>query len=161
MPKESSPQIHIKNNNENWTTRKLGNILKPNTEKNRDHKFNLVESVSNKYGLVKQTDQFKDYEVASKDTHNYYVIRPTTFVYNPSRINVRSIGYKKKPETLFQLFLPSMCRFRLTVILMTASYGYGCILLNLIMNVVFLARAVFVPLSPTSNFVWRILRILI
>ncbi|WP_054722611.1 restriction endonuclease subunit S [Lacticaseibacillus nasuensis] len=33
MPKESSPQIHIKNNNENWTTRKLGNILKPNTEK--------------------------------------------------------------------------------------------------------------------------------
>lgn len=62
--------------------------------KNKDLKIKNVESVSNRYGFIKQTEQFDDYTVASKDLSNYYIILEKYFSYNPSRINVGSIAYK-------------------------------------------------------------------
>ena len=58
--------------------------------------YDNVESVSNKTGFTKQTEQFDDYSVASADLSKYYVIRERQFAYNPSRINVGSIAYKEK-----------------------------------------------------------------
>lgn len=76
-----------------WEVKKLGDMLIKNTRKNKDNKYHLIESVSNKYGFVKQ-DDFFDKRVASKDTRNYYVIDKGTFAYNPSRIDVGSLAYK-------------------------------------------------------------------
>lgn len=50
--------------------------------------------MSNKYGFIRQTEQFDDYTVASNDLSNYYIILEKFFAYNPSRINVGSIAYK-------------------------------------------------------------------
>jgi type I restriction enzyme S subunit len=77
-----------------WEQRKLGDLLTKNSKKNKDLNVTNVESVSNKTGFTKQTEQFEDYSVASADLSNYYVITEKQFAYNPSRINVGSIAYK-------------------------------------------------------------------
>ena len=77
-----------------WGQERLGDCLIKNDEKNKKLEFDNVESVSNKTGFTKQTEQFDDYTVASSDLSNYYVIREKQFAYNPSRINVGSIAYK-------------------------------------------------------------------
>ena len=78
-----------------WGQERLGDCLIKNDEKNKKLEFDNVESVSNKTGFTKQTEQFDDYTVASSDLSNYYVIREKQFAYNPSRINVGSIAYKE------------------------------------------------------------------
>ncbi|WP_113842407.1 restriction endonuclease subunit S [Enterococcus cecorum] len=77
-----------------WKHHKLGNTIEKNSLRNKDLLINNVESVSNKYGFIRQTEQFDDYTVASNDLSNYYIILEKFFAYNPSRINVGSIAYK-------------------------------------------------------------------
>ncbi|WP_276320605.1 restriction endonuclease subunit S [Macrococcoides bohemicum] len=96
FPTEQSinPRIRFNGFNQDWEQRKLRDLLNKNSEKNKNLSVINVESVSNKTGFTKQTDQFEDYSVASADLSNYYVIREKQFAYNPSRINVGSIAYK-------------------------------------------------------------------
>ena len=72
----------------------LKQILKKWTKKNIDNKYHYVESVSNKYGFIAQSEQFEDRNVASLDKSNYYVIEENVFAYNPSRLNVGSLALK-------------------------------------------------------------------
>ena len=88
------PELRFEGFAEDWEERKLRDLLNKNSEKNKNLSVINVESVSNKTGFTKQTDQFEDYSVASADLSNYYVIREKQFAYNPSRINVGSIAYK-------------------------------------------------------------------
>ena len=88
------PELRFAGFAEDWEERKLRDLLNKNSEKNKKLSVINVESVSNKTGFTKQTDQFEDYSVASADLSNYYVIREKQFAYNPSRINVGSIAYK-------------------------------------------------------------------
>jgi len=76
----------------------LGEVLDKNSEKNKGQAISNVESVSNKFGFVKQDEYFEDRQIASKDTSNYYVIRKGAFAYNPSRINVGSIALKENDD---------------------------------------------------------------
>ena len=91
---KKSPQLRFEGFTDDWEDRKLRDLLNKNSEKNKNLSVINVESVSNKTGFTKQTDQFEDYSVASADLSNYYVIREKQFAYNPSRINVGSIAYK-------------------------------------------------------------------
>ena len=91
---KKSPQLRFEGFTDDWEERKLRDLLNKNSEKNKNLSVINVESVSNKTGFTKQTDQFEDYSVASADLSNYYVIREKQFAYNPSRINVGSIAYK-------------------------------------------------------------------
>ena len=75
-------------------TIKLGEILTKWNKKNKDGMINYVESISNKYGFISQSDQFEDRNVASKNLKNYYVIEKNVFAYNPSRLNVGSLALK-------------------------------------------------------------------
>ncbi|WP_455390714.1 restriction endonuclease subunit S [Lactiplantibacillus pentosus] len=88
------PELRFAGFADAWEERKLRDLLNKNSEKNKNLSVINVESVSNKTGFTKQTDQFEDYSVASADLSNYYVIREKQFAYNPSRINVGSIAYK-------------------------------------------------------------------
>ena len=88
------PELRFAGFADDWEERKLRDLLNKNSEKNKNSSVINVESVSNKTGFTKQTDQFEDYSVASADLSNYYVIREKQFAYNPSRINVGSIAYK-------------------------------------------------------------------
>lgn len=93
-----SPPIRFAGFTDAWEQRKLGEVLIKNSQKNKDLAIENVESISNKTGFTKQTEQFDDYSVASADLSNYYVIREKQFAYNPSRINVGSIAYKDEGE---------------------------------------------------------------
>lgn len=77
---------------------KLNDILIKNNIRNKDSSILNVESISNKEGFISQKEQFDNYQVASKDLSNYYVIHPKDFAYNPSRINVGSIAYKNSND---------------------------------------------------------------
>ena len=92
----NTPQLRFQGYTDAWGQERLGEMLVKNDERNKDVAFDNVESVSNKTGFTKQTEQFDDYSVASADLSNYYVIRERQFAYNPSRINVGSIAYKEK-----------------------------------------------------------------
>lgn len=62
--------------------------------RNKNLTIKNVESISNKFGFIRQEEQFDNYKVASSDLTNYFVIKEGQFAYNPSRINVGSIAYK-------------------------------------------------------------------
>lgn len=88
------PEIRFKDFENMWIIYHMSNLIVKNTCKNKDLLVQNIESISNKYGFIKQTDQFNNYSVASDDLTNYYIIKPGQFSYNPSRINVGSIAYK-------------------------------------------------------------------
>ncbi|MDT3695368.1 MAG: restriction endonuclease subunit S [Ignavibacterium sp.] len=82
-----------------WKVKPLGEVLIKNSTKNKDQKYSLVESVSNKFGFIKQDEYFDNRIIASKDTSNYYVINRGYFAYNPSRIDIGSLAYKSDDNT--------------------------------------------------------------
>ena len=82
-----------------WEEKDLEDILIKNSTKNKDAKYSLVQSVSNKYGFINQDEYFENRRVASKDTSNYYIIKSGYFAYNPSRIDVGSLAYKHDSKT--------------------------------------------------------------
>ena len=98
MQKIFSQKIRFKDDNGNdypdWEEKKLGEIVYRNSKKNKDQKYTLIQSISNKYGFVNQEDYFEDRRVGSLDVSNYYVIDKGCFAYNPSRIDVGSLAYK-------------------------------------------------------------------
>lgn len=91
IPKLRFPQFQ---NEGEWEMKKLKNIIVRNNETNKENKYSIIESISNKHGFVKQEEYFDNRIVASKDTRRYYVIKKGCFAYNPSRIDVGSLAYK-------------------------------------------------------------------
>ncbi len=104
-------QLRFKNNIGrnfyDWETKKLGEVLMKNSNKNKGQKCSVVQSVSNKHGFINQEEMFEDRRVASQDTSNYYVIEKGYFAYNPSRINVGSLAYKfdEKSSVISPLYI--------------------------------------------------------
>ena len=78
-----------------WERIKLSEVLKEKTERNKNNKTDLVLSVTNSQGFVKQSDFFEG-TVHSEDISNYKIVRKNEFAYNPSRINVGSIDILKE-----------------------------------------------------------------
>lgn len=70
----------------------LGAVTYESSERNAANNYSEVRSVTNSNGLVRTSDFF-DNARTSADTRNYKVVKPGMFVYNPSRINVGSIGW--------------------------------------------------------------------
>ena len=99
MQKIFSQELRFKDSNGNdypeWEEKRLGDILIKNKEKNKNNQYTLVQSISNKYGFVNQEEYFEDRKIASNNLSNYYIVKNKNFAYNPSRINVGSLAYKK------------------------------------------------------------------
>lgn len=100
FPKRGSfvPEIRFKGFSEPWKICKISNYIDPITERNGDNKDRIVLSVSNKFGLIAQSNLFNGYQVASNDQSNYKVLKKNEFAYNPARINVGSIAKLEKYE---------------------------------------------------------------
>jgi restriction modification system DNA specificity domain protein len=86
-------------NSGDWEENSLKKVLIKNSMKNKNQKYSLIESISNKFGFVRQDKYFENRRVASKNTSNYYVIKKGYFAYNPSRIDVGSLAYKYDDRT--------------------------------------------------------------
>lgn len=92
------PELRYREFEDNWIICSFSGLLIKNSSKNKNLEVENIESISNKNGFTKQSEQFDGYRVASLDLSNYYVIKGNQFAYNPSRINVGSIAYKRKGE---------------------------------------------------------------
>ena len=77
-----------------WKKIKLSEVLTEKVERNKNNEVDLVLSVTNSQGFVKQSDFFEG-TVHSEDISNYKLVRKNEFAYNPSRINVGSIDILK------------------------------------------------------------------
>ena len=70
---------------------RLGEVCKEVSIRNKDGRIKAVFSVTNSKGFVPSTDYFNK-EVFSKNLATYKIVECGMFAYNPSRINVGSIG---------------------------------------------------------------------
>ena len=78
-----------------WEEKKLGELIKIKSNRNKNSTVDLVLSVSNTKGFIKQSEQFEDRVVASSDISNYKIVEKNDFAFNPARINVGSIARLK------------------------------------------------------------------
>ena len=78
-----------------WEEKKLGEITFTVNVRNKKNEKLPVFSINNKLGFVPQNEQFEgiDSDERGYDITLYKIIDTKTFVYNPARINVGSIGY--------------------------------------------------------------------
>lgn len=78
-----------------WEEKKLGNLIKVKSNRNKNNEIDLVLSISNTKGFIAQSEQFEDKTVASSDVSNYKIVEKDDFAFNPARINVGSIAKLK------------------------------------------------------------------
>lgn len=76
---------------EGWEPGTLGSVLKESTRKNLDERITLVLSAVSTGELVASDDHFNK-RVYSKSLSNYRVVSPGAIAFNPSRINIGSVG---------------------------------------------------------------------
>ena len=96
-----------------WEEKKLGDITHKIIQKNREGKIYPIYSINNKIGFVPQSEQFEglDSNKRDYDITLYNIINKNTFAYNPSRINVGSIGYSGELDNVIISSL--YCNFKI------------------------------------------------
>jgi type I restriction enzyme S subunit len=113
MSEEKQPKIRFKGFDDPWEQRKLGEIVKRVTRKNKNFQSDLPLTISAQFGLVDQRTFF-DKQVASKNMENYFLVKNGEFAYNKSYSNNYPWGTIKRldlyPEgalsTLYIVFKP-------------------------------------------------------
>ncbi|SHE81413.1 type I restriction enzyme, S subunit [Atopostipes suicloacalis DSM 15692] len=86
--------------NDNMVLCKLNNYISKKGKINKENKEYIVSSVNNKKGFINQSEQFESTRLNNLDKSTYRIIEPKDFAYNPSRINVGSIGYNDTDNIL-------------------------------------------------------------
>lgn len=78
-----------------WEEKKLGELTYPIRVKNKENADLVSYSINNEKGFVPQNEQFKNAGYLNNaDRTLSYIVSTGSFAYNPSRINVGSIGYQ-------------------------------------------------------------------
>ena len=76
--------------------RKLGEISKKVTKKNKDNTYTETLTNSAEYGIINQRDFFDKDISNQKNLSGYYVVQPDDFVYNPRISNLAPVGPIKR-----------------------------------------------------------------
>ena len=108
------PEIRFKDFTDEWEQRKLGEVSKRVTRKNKDLKSTRPLTISAQDGLVDQQEYFKK-QIASRDVSNYYLVKNGEFAYNKSYSNGYPWGAIKRLDyypdgvlsTLYIVFSPT------------------------------------------------------
>ena len=77
---------------------RLGELIKSSGARNRDGNYADVYSVTNSKGFIPSEEYFSK-EVYSKELSAYKLVSRNMIAYNPSRINVGSVGVQDKANT--------------------------------------------------------------
>ncbi|MDG4509921.1 restriction endonuclease subunit S [Streptococcus suis] len=116
MTKEKStvPRLRFPGFTDAWKQRKLGEVSKRVTRRNKELISSLPLTISAQHGLVDQ-EEFFNKQVASKDVSSYYLIKKGEFAYNKSYSNGYPWGAIKRLDryemgvlsTLYIVFKPT------------------------------------------------------
>ena len=94
------PAIRFNGFTDAWEQRKFKNFIFKAGKKNTKGEDFPAFSVSNKLGLVNQSEQFDGSRLDNLDKTAYKLVNPGEFAYNPARINVGSIALNNLEETV-------------------------------------------------------------
>ena len=97
---QKAPNLRFKGFTDDWEQRKFKDFISKSGKKNINNDDFLAYSVSNKLGLVRQSEQFDGSRLDNLDKKDYKLVNPGEFVYNPARINVGSIAYNNLSEVV-------------------------------------------------------------
>ncbi|WP_019390484.1 restriction endonuclease subunit S [Priestia filamentosa] len=100
MKNNYTPKIRFSGFTGEWEQRKFKDFISKAGKKNTMGENYLAYSVSNKLGLVSQTEQFDGSRLDDLDKTSYKLVNPSEFVYNPARINVGSIAFNNLNKTV-------------------------------------------------------------
>ncbi|MCH1712410.1 restriction endonuclease subunit S [Lactococcus petauri] len=90
---KKAPELRFKGFSDDWEQRKFKDFSKKTGKKNSKDLDLPAYSVSNKSGLISQTEQFDGSRLDSLEKTSYKFVEPNEFAYNPARINVGSIAF--------------------------------------------------------------------
>lgn len=94
---ESVPELRFPGFTDPWEQRKLGEVTRRVTRKNKNNISKLPLTISAQYGLVDQESFFKK-RVASRDMSGYYLMKKGEFAYNKSTSSDSPWGAIKRLE---------------------------------------------------------------
>lgn len=97
---QSVPEIRFPGFTGEWEQRKFKDFISKAGKKNTIGENYPAYSVSNKLGLVRQTEQFDGSRLEALDKTSYKLVNPSEFAYNPARINVGSIAFNNLNKTV-------------------------------------------------------------
>lgn len=97
---ESVPEVRFPGFTGEWEQRKFKDFISKAGKKNTMGENYSAYSVSNKLGLVSQTEQFNGNRLDNLDKASYKLVNPNEFAYNPARINVGSIAFNNLNKTV-------------------------------------------------------------
>ena len=97
---EKVPEIRFPGFTEEWEQRKFKEFSKKTGKKNSKDLDFPAYSVSNKAGLISQTEQFDGSRLDNLEKTTYKFVEPNEFAYNPARINVGSIAFNNLGMTV-------------------------------------------------------------
>lgn len=97
---EINPKVRFANFYEDWEQQKFKNFSKKTGKKNIKGLNYPPYSVSNKVGLVPQTEQFGESRLDDLEKTSYKFVELNEFAYNPARINVGSIAFNNLGKTV-------------------------------------------------------------
>ncbi|NQM00896.1 restriction endonuclease subunit S [Streptococcus suis] len=108
------PELRFPEFTDTWKQRKLGEVSKRVTRRNKELISSLPLTISAQHGLVDQ-EEFFNKQVASKDVSSYYLIKKGEFAYNKSYSNGYPWGAIKRLDryemgvlsTLYIVFKPT------------------------------------------------------
>ena len=92
LKKLKSAIIEIEYSSKTKTSSHIGDLIVQTSKRNKNNAIQIVLSVSNRQGFVRQSEQFENRCVASDDISNYKIVERNDFAFNPARINVGSIA---------------------------------------------------------------------
>lgn len=96
-----APEIRFNEFNYNWEQRKFTDITFLAGEKNKENLQLESYSISNESGFIPQNELFENGgTMRNADKSTCYIVSKKSFAYNPSRINVGSIGYYNSSENV-------------------------------------------------------------
>lgn len=94
------PSVRFDGFSDEWETKKFKEFVSKTGKKNSKNENYIPYSVSNKDGLVIQSDQFDGGRLCDLDKSSYKFVHPKEFAYNPARINVGSIAYNDMEDSV-------------------------------------------------------------